>query len=58
MERVHAVIDSFVRGDDGQDLTEYALLVTLIAIVAIAGVTQLGQTINNVFWRAIAASSV
>ncbi len=56
MQRVLAVVDRFVRRDDGQDLLEYGLLVVLIAVVAIAGVTTLGQTINNVFWQAIARS--
>jgi Flp pilus assembly pilin Flp len=31
--------------DEGQDLMEYGLLAALIAIVAVAGVTVLGQTI-------------
>jgi len=56
MEGMLAVVDRFVRRDDGQDLLEYGLLVVLIAVVAIAGVTTLGQTINNVFWQAIARS--
>lgn len=38
----------------GQDLLEYALLMALIAVAAIAGVTQIGNTINTVFWEAIA----
>jgi Flp pilus assembly pilin Flp len=42
------------RNEDGQDLTEYGLLMALIAIVAILAVTQVGQTINTVFWQAIA----
>lgn len=44
-------------GDDrGQDLLEYALLAGLIALVALAAVGSVGQTINNVFWKTIAAS--
>jgi len=45
-----------VRHDDGQDLIEYALLATLIAIAMIAVVSQLGNTINAVFWQPIAQS--
>jgi hypothetical protein len=30
----------------------------LIALVALAAVTNLGQTVMNVFWSAIAAASV
>ena len=56
MRYVLAGIGWFVRNDDGQDLIEYGLLAALIALVAVAGVTQLGNTIYNTFWRAIAQS--
>ena len=46
------------RDDDGQDLLEYAVLCALIALVAIGAVQAVGNTINDVFWSAIAASSV
>jgi Flp pilus assembly pilin Flp len=42
------------RRDDGQDLLEYALLIALIAMVAIGAVQTVGNTINDVFWEAIA----
>ena len=35
--------------EEGQDLTEYALLVVLIALGCIAGMGFLANTINNVF---------
>ena len=41
-------------GDSGQDLLEYALLVSLIVIAAIGAVDTLGGTIKTVFWDAIA----
>jgi Flp pilus assembly pilin Flp len=44
--------------EDGQDLLEYGLLVALIALIALGAVTTVGNTINGVFWTAIAASSV
>jgi Flp pilus assembly pilin Flp len=44
--------------EEGQDLLEYAVLCALIAIVALGAVQAVGNTINNVFWSAIAASSV
>jgi Flp pilus assembly pilin Flp len=47
----------FSRDEHGQDLLEYGLLVALIAIVALAAVSTVGQTINNVFWKTIAASN-
>jgi pilus assembly protein Flp/PilA len=39
---------------EGQDLTEYALLVVLIALAAIAAMTKLGSAISNVFANAAA----
>jgi pilus assembly protein Flp/PilA len=39
----------FMRDDSGQDLLEYALLVALIALVAVAAVKTSGQAINSIF---------
>jgi pilus assembly protein Flp/PilA len=36
-----------VREDDGQDLVEYAFLITFIALACILGIQQLGTAINN-----------
>jgi Flp pilus assembly pilin Flp len=47
-----------LRGDDGQDLLEYAMLVALIAIVAVGAVTSVGNVINQTLWQVIAASNV
>ena len=58
MQIAPAIIRRFRRSEEGQDLLEYGLLAALIAIVALASVTQLGQTIMTVFWAAIAAASV
>ena len=41
----------------GQDLLEYGMLVALIAIVAVGGVTAVGNVVANVFWATIAAAS-
>ncbi|MGA8072907.1 MAG: Flp family type IVb pilin [Candidatus Acidiferrales bacterium] len=38
--------------ESGQDLTEYALLVVLLALAAIAAMNSLGSAINNVFSNA------
>lgn len=38
--------------EEGQDLTEYALLVVLLALAAIAGMNQLAAAINTVFTSA------
>jgi pilus assembly protein Flp/PilA len=40
---------ALIRKEEGQDLAEYALLISLIALVAIAGVTLLGTQIAAVF---------
>jgi Flp pilus assembly pilin Flp len=47
---------AFSREEHGQDLLEYGLLMALIAIVAVAAISSVGQTIYNVFWKAIAVS--
>jgi pilus assembly protein Flp/PilA len=43
-----------LKGDSGQDLMEYGLLMALIAIVALGAVTNVGLTIRDVFWNVIA----
>ena len=53
-----ALVRHLRRHDEGQDLLEYAMLVALIAIVAMGAVQTVGNTVNDVFWSAIAASSV
>jgi pilus assembly protein Flp/PilA len=40
---------TFARQDEGQDLLEYALLVSLIAIAAIVAVTSAGTSVSSVF---------
>ena len=58
MQIALTVIQRFRRRDEGQDLLEYGMLAALIAIVALGAVQAVGNTINNVFWSAIAAASV
>jgi Flp pilus assembly pilin Flp len=53
MNRVLPGIGRLVADDDGQDLLEYGLLGVLIAVVAMVGVTTLGQTLRTVFWEVI-----
>jgi Flp pilus assembly pilin Flp len=54
MNRLRRVVMQVARDNDAQDLIEYALLGSLIAVAAIAAVTQLGNIVNNVFWQTIA----
>ena len=49
MIRLVNYVVSFVRKDEGQDLLEYALLVALIAIGAVAAVTLAGDQVEAVF---------
>ena len=45
---------TFVRDDEGQDLLEYALLVALITLVAVAAVTAAGVKVDAVFTDIVA----
>jgi pilus assembly protein Flp/PilA len=42
-------VRQFVRGEEGQDLIEYALLVGLISLVAVAAITTSGTSVNDIF---------
>lgn len=42
--------------EDGQDLLEYGLLASLIAVAAVAAVTMLGDHIYTFFWSTIGTS--
>jgi Flp pilus assembly pilin Flp len=54
MNTVLTVVRRLMKKDDGQDLLEYGLLAVLIAVVAITGITSVGDKIINVFWNSIA----
>lgn len=41
----------FIRDEEGQDLTEYGLLVAFIAFLAVAGVTLFGGALNDFYTR-------
>ena len=45
----------FITSEDGQDLMEYGLLASLIALVCLAATKVLATTITSTFWGAIAA---
>jgi Flp pilus assembly pilin Flp len=53
MQSAFTAIKRLAITDKGQDLLEYGLLGALIAVVAVAGVTTLGKTIYEVFWKVI-----
>ena len=58
MKHLVSFVANKVRSEDGQDLLEYALLCGLIALVALGAVTAVGNQINNVLWKVIAASNI
>jgi len=43
-----SVVWNWMRREEGQDLTEYALIIALIVIAAVAAVTLLGTNISSV----------
>jgi len=44
-------LQNLMAGEEGQDLVEYALLVCLIALAAIAGVDKVANGVTSVFTR-------
>jgi pilus assembly protein Flp/PilA len=50
------LIVRFVREEDGQDLIEYALIATFVSLVAAAGATALGTSLNG--WYSAVSGSV
>jgi len=44
-----ARLKKFAHAESGQDLLEYALLIALIALVAVAGITTAGTNVNTMF---------
>jgi len=39
----------FLKSEDGPTATEYAVMLALIIIVALAAITGLGQTVDTIF---------
>jgi pilus assembly protein Flp/PilA len=52
---VTAMLRGFVRDEEGQDLLEYALLVSLIALVCVIAITSAGTNVQGIFTRIAAA---
>jgi Flp pilus assembly pilin Flp len=50
-------IKSFISNNLGQDLVEYALLLTFLALAAIGILPTLANSINNVFSRSASTLS-
>jgi pilus assembly protein Flp/PilA len=45
------------KDEEGQDLTEYALLVVLIALIAVTAIGNVGTAVNAVFTNAASTLS-
>lgn len=56
MNRLRIALGRLLRAEHGQDLTEYAMVAALIAVVATGAVTTLGLQIKNVLWQVIAST--
>jgi pilus assembly protein Flp/PilA len=46
---IYLKVQELLRREDGQDLVEYALLITLIALAVVGGVNHVASAINNTF---------
>ena len=46
------VLKGLWKDQEGQDLTEYALLLVLISLVAVASMQTIGQAVSDVFANA------
>jgi pilus assembly protein Flp/PilA len=49
-----SILKRLWKEEQGQDLTEYALLIVLVALVATASMATLGSSISDVFVNATA----
>ena len=49
MSQLIALVNTFRKNEEGQDLLEYALLVALIALVAVGAVTAAGTSVSTIF---------
>ena len=47
--KLFTLLRSLRKNDSGQDLLEYALLVALIALVAVAAITTTGENATAIF---------
>ncbi len=54
MGQMKKLLSRLWREQQGQDLVEYALLLVLIALIAVASITTVGQAVSNAFSNAAA----
>jgi pilus assembly protein Flp/PilA len=51
MLKMYVKFQELVNREEGQDLVEYALLVSLVALSAIAGIGKVSTALNAVFTK-------
>ena len=49
--KLASTIRRFVRAEEGQDLLEYALLISLIALVCVGAITTAGSNVDAIFTK-------
>jgi pilus assembly protein Flp/PilA len=49
IEKLNLKLYALVNREDGQDLVEYSLVITLVALGCVAGVNNVASAINTVF---------
>jgi pilus assembly protein Flp/PilA len=47
--KMYVKIQDLMNREEGQDLVEYALLITLISLAAVAGLNKVSSAVNLVF---------
>ncbi len=47
--KLYGMFQYLARDEDGQDLVEYALLCTMIALSAISGISHVASAVTHVF---------
>jgi pilus assembly protein Flp/PilA len=47
--KIYVKVQDLMNNEEGQDLVEYALLITLVALAAVSGINGVASAINNVF---------
>jgi pilus assembly protein Flp/PilA len=55
MLELYVRLQNYLEAEDGQTLTEYALILVLIAIVVIAALTLMGTRIDAIFDQIVTA---
>ena len=49
--KIRLVLSAALAGEEGQDLVEYAMIVALISLGAVAGIGRVGSEVAGVFDR-------